>query len=80
MKTPAGPVEAMTYVMRDRAYLGLPSAWYLGRIEEGYRDWDLPLDALRGAVTDARRALEARGIRHFRPEGRKRLRAVVEEA
>jgi gamma-glutamylcyclotransferase (GGCT)/AIG2-like uncharacterized protein YtfP len=75
--TDDGPVEAMTYVMTGDSYRGLPSPWYLGRIEEGFRDWGLPLDELRRAVTETRDRLTGLGIERYRPDGRKRLRALT---
>lgn len=73
-------LEAMTYVMAKPAYLGLPSPWYLERIAVGYRDWGLPEEALRAAVEDTQTDLAARGVIGFRQDGRKRLRAILDEA
>jgi hypothetical protein len=71
--------EAMTYVMVADEYLGLPSTWYLGRIAAGYRDWALPLGPLRAAVERTAHDLAERGTVGFAPDGRKRLRAVLED-
>ena len=78
VETESGPLDAMTYVMTSDDYLGLPSAWYFERIAEGYRDWGLPLDALRGALTATRIELAERGVSRFSPDGRKRLRGVID--
>ena len=73
----AGGLEAMTYVMtKQHSYLGLPSPWYFGRIETGFRDWGLPLQDLQGGLEDTRDELERLGVEDFRPDGRKRLRAI----
>lgn len=72
-------VAAMTYVMISDEYLGLPSAWYLGRIAAGYRDWALPLGPLGAAVERTAHDLAERGTVGFAPDGRKRLRAVLED-
>ncbi len=77
VETSAGPQQAITYVMTDGTYLGLPSSWYLGRIELGYRDWGLPLGELNRSVRGTRERLTEMGIDRFRPDGRKRLRAVI---
>ena len=68
---------ALTYVMTADDYLGLPSERYLARIAQGYRDWGLPLGPLRAAVDRTERDFRARGITDYRPDGRKRLRAVT---
>ncbi len=78
VETDSGPREAMTYVMTRDTYLGLPSAWYLDRIDEGFRDWGLPVEELYRAVDETRDRLAALGVNHYRPDGRKRLRAIVE--
>lgn len=78
VETADGPREALTYVMNHRDYLGLPSEWYFGRIAEGYRDWALPSGPLKLALAEVRDALDALGVTRYRPEGRKRLRAIVE--
>jgi gamma-glutamylcyclotransferase (GGCT)/AIG2-like uncharacterized protein YtfP len=77
VKTDPGPREAMTYVMASDAYRGLPSAWYLGRVEEGFRDWDLPLGELRRALEKTRKELQTLGVTEYLADGRKRLRAVL---
>ena len=59
-------------------YLGLPSAWYFERIAQGYRDWGLSQDPLLEALVSTRADLAEAGISRFTPEGRKRLRGVVE--
>jgi hypothetical protein len=69
----------MTYVMQPGNYLGLPSPWYFERIETGYRDWDLPVAELHGAFEDVRTRLSDMGVHVFRADGRKRLRAVLED-
>ena len=79
VETPLGPRTAMTYVMQPGSYLGLPSPWYFERIETGYRDWDLPVGELHGALEEVRTRLSDMGVRIFRPDGRKRLRAVLED-
>ena len=76
--TERGPRQAMTYVMTERTYLGLPSAWYLGRIEEGLFDWGLPSKGLKRALDETRLALEAIGVRGYRADGRKRMRAILD--
>jgi gamma-glutamylcyclotransferase (GGCT)/AIG2-like uncharacterized protein YtfP len=68
---------AMTYVMTENSYLGLPSSWYFGRIEEGFSHWSLPRSALRRAVDEARASLSKLGVEQVRPDGRKRMRAVL---
>ena len=67
VETPDGPREAMTYVMCDDGYLGLPSEWYYGRIEAGYRDWDLPLSGLREALEETGKRLAGLGIGRYAP-------------
>jgi gamma-glutamylcyclotransferase (GGCT)/AIG2-like uncharacterized protein YtfP len=78
VETQSGPLEAMTYVMTSDDYLGLPSASYFERIATGYRDWGLPYTALRGALTATRAELAERGVSRFSPDGRKRLRGVID--
>jgi hypothetical protein len=51
---------------------------YFERIAEGYRDWGLALDALRGALTTTRAELAERGVSRFSRDGRKRLRGVID--
>ena len=68
VETNAGPREAMTYVMTDDSYLGLPSSWYYGRIEAGYRDWGLPLSGLREAREETRERLAGLGVGRYRPD------------
>lgn len=77
VETDEGPREAMTYVMPGDSYLGLPSSWYLGRIEAGYRDWGLPLSELERALAETREELAGRGVERYRSDGRKRMRAVL---
>jgi gamma-glutamylcyclotransferase (GGCT)/AIG2-like uncharacterized protein YtfP len=67
-------LAAVTYVMKDD-YLGLPSALYLGTIERGYEQWELPLIALDFAVARVKNRLFDEGIRAFEPDGPKRLKA-----
>jgi hypothetical protein len=43
--TPQGPVDAVTYRMRQ-AQPFAPPPEYLALIEEGYRDWQLDADAI----------------------------------
>ena len=75
----SGQCEATTYVMNDSGYRGLPSDWYYERIARGYRDWALPTRPLELAVEEVRKELEALGVTRYRPEGRKRLRAIIDE-
>jgi gamma-glutamylcyclotransferase (GGCT)/AIG2-like uncharacterized protein YtfP len=75
----AGPSIAITYVMCDQAYRGLPSDWYLTRIADGYRDWGLPRGPLDQALAHMRAELAVGGAVGFRPDGRKRLRAIEAE-
>lgn len=77
VETDHGVREAMTYVMTGEPYLGLPSAWYLDRIETGFRDWELPLSALRRAVEETRDELDGLGVVRYDPDGRKRMRAIL---
>ncbi len=77
VETDAGPLEAMTYVMTSGGYLGLPSEWYFERIEAGYRDWSLPVVELQRALDETRQDLAGRGVHSYRPDGRKRLKAVI---
>jgi gamma-glutamylcyclotransferase (GGCT)/AIG2-like uncharacterized protein YtfP len=77
VETDAGPRPAMTYVMTHRDYLGLPSQWYLGRIEDGFADWALPESELRRALEETRAELNELGVRSYRADGRKRLRALL---
>ena len=71
-----GSTRAMTYVMVDCTYRGLPSSWYLQRISEGYRDWALPREALMDAVDAAIDEYAASGATGLVRDGRKRLRAI----
>ncbi len=64
-------------MMTRGSYLGLPSQWYLGRIEEGFRHWDLPLAELKRALEHTRAELTGLGVERFRPDGRKRLQAIL---
>ncbi|MGH2960607.1 MAG: gamma-glutamylcyclotransferase family protein [Solirubrobacterales bacterium] len=72
-------LTAMTYVMTRRDYLGLPSSWYLGRIEAGFEDWELPRQELIRAVRETRAELTELGVASYSRDGRKRLRAVHSE-
>ena len=57
-KLPNGRTEqALWYEMSD-ARITAPTLGYLGTIIKGYRDWKLPLRALRLAVVEAQRADE----------------------
>ena len=77
--TADGPCLAITYVMTDRSYLGLPSPMYLDRIVVGFRDWQLPAEELCRAVHETRLELERRGVGRYAPEP-KRMRAAVDAA
>ena len=77
--TADGPRQAITYVMTENAYLGLPSPRYLDRIEAGFRDWQLPAEELCRAVHETRLELERRGVGRYAPEP-KRMRAAVDAA
>jgi gamma-glutamylcyclotransferase (GGCT)/AIG2-like uncharacterized protein YtfP len=77
VETDAGLRQAMTYIMASEAYHGLPSAWYLERIEEGFRDWSLPIGELQRALDQTREQLRSLGVAHFRSDGRKRLKAIL---
>jgi len=79
VETAGARLTAMTYVMTRRDYLGLPSRWYLGRIETGFEEWGLPRAELTRALRDAHAELGALGIERYRHDGRKRLRAVLAE-
>ena len=79
VETASGPRGAMTYVMTSQRYLGLPSAHYRETIAQGFRDWDLPIASLDHAVEAARRRLHALGVERFRSDGRKRLRAILDD-
>ena len=79
VETSLGPRMAMSYVMQPGSYLGLPSTWYFEQIEIGYRDWDLPVGELHRTLEEVRTRLAHMGVRTFRPDGRKRLRAVLED-
>ncbi len=76
VETESGPLTAMTYVMTSGDYLGLPSAWYFDRIARGYRDWGLPLAALRLALDETKLELADQGISRYHPDGKKRLRGI----
>ncbi len=78
VQTAEGPRKAMTYVMVRDSYRGLPSRWYLAGIEQGYRDWGLPVSELRRTHQETREALAALGVESYRRDGRKRLRAVLD--
>ncbi len=78
--TAQGQVEAMTYVMTQASYVGLPSSWYLDRIATGFRQWGLPMRSLTAALEEAKAELERRGIDRLERDGRKRLRAIVDGA
>jgi hypothetical protein len=77
VETGSGLRQAMTYVMTRASYLGLPSPWYLGRIEEGYGDWGLPPAELRRALRETQSRLELLGVQRYHPDGRKRMRAIL---
>ena len=64
VKTGDGPLTAMTYVMTHGDYLGLPSPWYLGRIEAGFRSGDCRAELLRafGRRTPSSRSWASRPI------------------
>jgi gamma-glutamylcyclotransferase (GGCT)/AIG2-like uncharacterized protein YtfP len=68
VETGEGRLTAMTYVMTRRDYLGLPSAWYLGRIEAGFEEWGLPRSELLRALHETRTEL-ARPWRRGLPAG-----------
>jgi len=74
----SGRLEAVTYVMRDDGYLGLPSPWYFGRIAAGYDDWGLPRAALAAALRATREELAGRGISRFRSDGPRRPRGIAD--
>ena len=78
--TAQGQVEAMTYVMTRASYVGLPSPWYLDQIATGFRQWGLPMRSLTAALEEAKAELERRGIDRLERDGRKRLRAIVDDA
>jgi gamma-glutamylcyclotransferase (GGCT)/AIG2-like uncharacterized protein YtfP len=80
IQTADGPRAAMTYVMTGRSYVGLPSSWYLGRIETGFDHWGLPLADLRRAFRETHLELVALGVDRYLPHGRKRMRAVRRDA
>jgi gamma-glutamylcyclotransferase (GGCT)/AIG2-like uncharacterized protein YtfP len=71
VQTGEGRVTAMTYVMTHPDYLGLPSRWYLSRIETGFEEWSLPRSELIRALreTQAELAERGRGCPGFRPRG-----------
>jgi hypothetical protein len=76
--TESVPLEAIAYVMTSDDYLGLPSPWYFERIVEGYADWGLPRGVLSVALGSTREELAERGVSDFRPDGRKRLRGLID--
>jgi gamma-glutamylcyclotransferase (GGCT)/AIG2-like uncharacterized protein YtfP len=80
VKTGEGRLTAMTYVMTHGDYLGLPSPWYLGRIETGFEEWGLPRSELLRAVRETHAELADLGVEDYRPDGRKRMRAVLADA
>jgi gamma-glutamylcyclotransferase (GGCT)/AIG2-like uncharacterized protein YtfP len=61
VSTAAGTRPAITYVMTDRSYLGLPSPLYLERIATGFRDWELAEEPLARALSETRIELERLG-------------------
>ncbi len=77
LRTAGGPRRAITYVMERPSYLGLPSPAYFARIAEGFADWALPLNELRRAYLETLAELERFGVTGFRPDGPKRLRAIL---
>jgi gamma-glutamylcyclotransferase (GGCT)/AIG2-like uncharacterized protein YtfP len=79
VETDEGRVTAMTYVMAHRDYLGLPSEWYLGRVEAGFEEWGLPRTELLRALRQTRAELADLGVEDYRPDGRKRMRAVLSD-
>ncbi len=78
--TPDGPCLAITYVMTDRSYLGLPSPLYVERMATGFRDWGLSVRQLARAIRETRLELERLGVERYEIDGEKRLRALLEEA
>ena len=68
--------SAMTYVMTEPTYLGLPSSWYLGRIEAGFGHWGLPLAELELAFRENHLELVALGVDRYLPDGGKRMKAL----
>jgi gamma-glutamylcyclotransferase (GGCT)/AIG2-like uncharacterized protein YtfP len=77
VQTEDGLQIAMTYVMTENSYLGLPSSWYLGRIEEGFNHWSLPPSELSRPVDEAHASLSELGVEQVRRDGWKRMRAVL---
>ncbi len=77
VRTNVGVSAATTYVMTDGSYLGLPSSWYLGRIEEGFRDWGLPIGELPRSVEETRHELARIGVVTYVPDSPKRMKAAV---
>jgi hypothetical protein len=73
-------LEAMTYVMTRPSYVGLPSPWYLDRIVTGFRHWGLPVESLHIALRAAKVELRRLGVKSLERDGRKRLRAILDEA
>jgi hypothetical protein len=66
----------MTYIMTEPCYVGLPSGWYLGRIEAGFSHWGLPQAELERAFRETHLELVALGVDTYVPDGRKRMKAV----
>ncbi|MFC5402299.1 gamma-glutamylcyclotransferase family protein [Cohnella soli] len=62
-------IMAITYVMQDHFYRAVPSVGYVRRIEEGYKDFRIPMDTLRSAYNSVKRSVyhrEIRGATHAR--------------
>jgi hypothetical protein len=70
----ASSASLAAYVMKDD-YVGLPSSMYLGTMERGYEQWELPVRALEMAVARVKNRLFDQGIRAFEPDDPKRLKA-----
>ena len=48
--TADGPLQAMLYIMRHPIRAARPAAHYVETLRQGYRDFDLPMEALEGVL------------------------------
>lgn len=78
VETTVGKVKAFTYVMVSHLTIGLPSPYYYGVIERGYRDFGINIKSLEDALDRVSRAHDDKGVSHYVPQGNKRLVAVLE--
>lgn len=72
-------IKAFTYVMVSHLDVGLPSPYYYGIIQDGYRDFEIDVAGLEKSLDDLVERHTGKLISHYEPRGKKRLMAVFPE-